>query len=85
VPEELGLEEALGERRAVERDERPRRAVRPLVDGPREELLSGPALAEQHDGRPRRSHLPREIEGVAHDERVADDRAVPPRLLQLRP
>ncbi len=43
--EELALQEVLGDRRAVHRDEGRVLATAPLVDGARDELLAGPALA----------------------------------------
>ncbi len=51
VAEQLVLEEVLGDRRAVDRDERPLRPRRELVQGAGEQLLAGAALAEQQHGR----------------------------------
>ena len=51
VAEQLALEQRLAERRAVDRDERARRARAPVVDGARRDLLAGAALAEQQHGR----------------------------------
>ena len=49
VTEQLALEQRLGHRRAVDRDERPVLAPRPLVDRARDDLLAGAALAgDQH-------------------------------------
>src|ERR671923_570899 len=52
IPEQLALEEAFGERPAIHGDEGrlPSRAI--VVDGPRNELLTGPALADEQDGAP---------------------------------
>src|SRR5581483_5258031 len=51
VAEELALEELLGERGAVDRDERPARALAPGVHAARGHLLPGPALSEEEHGR----------------------------------
>ena len=51
VPEELALEERLGDGAAVDRDERPRRARGLVVDQPRDPLLARAALAgDEHGG-----------------------------------
>src|SRR2546428_100258 len=44
VPEQLRFKQALGERRAILREEPARLAARLLVDGPRDQLLPGAAL-----------------------------------------
>ena len=49
--EELRLEQSLGDRRAVDRDERPRAARRELVQRARRELLAGAALAGEENRR----------------------------------
>src|SRR5439155_19376588 len=49
VPEELALEERLGERGTVDGDERPLATRAVAVDRPRDELLPGPALARHED------------------------------------
>ena len=51
VTEQLALEQRLGERRAVQLDERAVRARRPLVDRVGDELLAGAALAGDQHGR----------------------------------
>src|SRR5690242_3339114 len=52
VTEQLGLDESLGDRRRVDGDEGPVAARALLVDGPRDQLLPGAALAgDQHRGR----------------------------------
>ena len=73
VAEQLGLEQVLGNRRAVDRHERPVGAGAGVVQRPRAQLLAGAALAfEQHRGVgaggafDRRHHL-------AQGRRVADD------------
>src|SRR4051812_820597 len=51
VAEQLGLYQALGQRRAAHLDERLLRAQRPVVDRVRDQLLAGPRLAaDQHGG-----------------------------------
>ena len=56
--EELGLDEVLGERGAVDRLERPGHARAGVVDGPREQALAGSRLAlEENRGRPPRPRL----------------------------
>src|SRR5204862_76531 len=45
VAEELALEEVLGDGAAVDADERLLPALPPVVDGARDDLLAGPALA----------------------------------------
>ena len=50
VAEQLVLENVLGERGAVEREERPLRAIALLVNRARDELLARAALAEDEDG-----------------------------------
>ncbi len=57
VTEELALEQVLGERGAVDRDEGPVGALAPAVDGVGRDLFPGPALAEQEHGRLRSGHL----------------------------
>jgi hypothetical protein len=52
VAEQLGLQQGLGQRRAVDGHEGPALARRPVVDGPGEQLLAGTALAlDEHGGR----------------------------------
>src|SRR5204863_352965 len=51
VPEQLALEQLLGQRRAVDGDEWSARALAPAVDRARRQLLAGAALAEQEHGR----------------------------------
>src|SRR5262249_33508400 len=54
VPEELALDQVLGERRAPDRDERSGRARAPAVDRRREHVLSGAALAGEQQRHVRR-------------------------------
>jgi hypothetical protein len=78
--EELGLEDALRQRRRVHRHERPAGARRQRVDGPRHQLLAGAALAEQKHGGRRRRHLSERVHHGAHllaAAHQADERRVP--------
>src|SRR5688500_1714617 len=50
VTEQLGLDEPVGNRAAVELDHRPMRARRSPVDLAREHFFAGPRLAEQEHG-----------------------------------
>jgi len=73
VPEDLALEERLGNRRAVDRDKRKRRPRTQLVNGPRDELLAGPRFSpDQHRRVGRRRLLDDAIDG-ADVGAVADD------------
>jgi len=74
MAEQLGLEDRLGQRRAVGRDEAGVDPGAVLVNVAGEQLLAGPALAEQQHGRRRVRGLLGDLEGRAHDLRVADDR-----------
>src|SRR5262249_57762945 len=49
VSEDLALDERLGNGRAVDGHEGTQAALGPLVDGPRDQLLAGPALAVDED------------------------------------
>ena len=51
VAEQLGLQERLGDRRAVDRDERATLSRPCVVESPCEQSLAGPGLAEDQDGR----------------------------------
>ena len=57
VPEELALEQRLGERAAVDGDERPCRRGPCVVERARDELLAGAALAGDQHGRIRLREL----------------------------
>ena len=66
VAEQLGFEQRLGQRRAVDRHERRRRARALIVDHPDDELLAGAALAVDQDGRVERRHARRQLEHLLH-------------------
>ena len=83
VAEELGLEQRLGQRRAVEGDERPRGARAPRVDRARGELLAGAGLARDEDrSRRRRGALDQILDRsiAALSPMSASSRAVGPDL-----
>ncbi len=85
VPEDLALEQRLGNRGAVDGDKRERGARAQLVDGLRHELLAGPRLApHEHRRRRRRRLLDHAIER-ANPGAVADDAAEAALLAQLAP
>src|SRR6185436_9336330 len=71
VPEELGLEQRLGDGGAVEGHERRTRARARVVERPRDELLAGATLARDADGDARGG------EAVERVEHTADARAAP--------
>jgi hypothetical protein len=73
VAEQLGLDQAVGDRRAVDRDERPGVALRGAVDGAREQLLAGAGLAGDEDGGRGRTNPPREVESRGELRGAAED------------
>src|SRR5690606_17305565 len=78
VAEQLALDELLGERRAVDRDERARAARAARVDGARDDVLAGAALAEEQDRG--RVDLLEALEHAEHGRqrgRAPDEVAVP--------
>ena len=79
MTEELGLHQGLGNRSAVDRHERLVAARRLLVHGARDELLAGPALAGDHDGRPAVGRLADRLEDF-QDARTLPDESVEPVL-----
>src|SRR4029450_8330439 len=73
VAEELSLEQLLGERRAVQRDERAALARGGLVDETRDDLLARPGLAADQDGGIGRGDLRRLLEDALPISRLSDD------------
>src|SRR5438132_9434250 len=69
VAEQLALQQALRQGRAMDLDERPRRARAGVMDRRRQQLLPGAALAPDQDGRGARGHL------AGHADHLADGRA----------
>ncbi len=85
VAEELALEERLRDRRAVHaRRTVPRDAGPPIVDGPRDELLAGPALAVDHHRDRRVAHAIDHGEDPAHRLARAHDPVSFVAALELR-
>ena len=84
VAEELALEDALGERRTVDRHEEPVAPVARRVDGARDELLAGAGFAlDEHRGG-RRRHPRDQREDVPNRGAVADDLVPRPGFLEIR-
>jgi hypothetical protein len=83
VSEELALEEVLGHGRAVLRDEELVLAVGPVVHRARDELLARAGLALDEHRHARVDDLAQLLEEAPHRSGVADDRALPARLLAL--
>ena len=77
VAEELALEQRLGDRAAVDRDEGLVRARARAVDRAREQLLAGAALALDQDARVARGHALRLGEQVLHQRGARDDVLAP--------
>ena len=74
VPEQLALEEVLGDGGAVDGVERPRGARGAGVNGARHQLLARARLAPDQDGGVRRGDLLDEAEDLAHRRALAHDR-----------
>ncbi len=83
VTEELGLEEMLGQRRAVDRHERLARARAVGVDGARDQLLARAGLAEDQDVRLRPRRLLHQLEHLRHGGAAAHDVLEAQGLLEL--
>ena len=82
VAEQLGLEQRLGQRRAVDGHERPAPPRRALVDGARHALLARAALAlDEHGGRAV-GHLVDQRHHPAEGGAGADDRALPEQVVE---
>ena len=73
VAEELGLEEGVGERAAVDGHEGLSLPRREIVKGPREELLAGAAGAVDHHRAVARRHRRQQTEQIPHDAAATDD------------
>ena len=73
VPEQLGLDQALREGGAVERDERGGAAPAVLPEGVRDQLLAGAALALDQHRRVRRRHLADQREDLPQLPAPADE------------
>jgi hypothetical protein len=73
VTEQLALEQRLGERGAVQTDERTGGAGGVAVEGRRDQLLAGAALAADEHRRARRRDLQDRVEHRAHGRARSDD------------
>jgi hypothetical protein len=73
VPEKFALDQIVGNRGAVDRDERLARAVAVLPDGPGDEFLAGAALAGDHHGHVAGGDLADGLEDFLHRGRTAHD------------
>jgi len=74
VPEELALEQPLGHRGAVDRDERPVRAPTAIVQCARDQLLAGAALASHQHRRVGVGDAVEEAVQALHGRAVAEER-----------
>src|SRR5262249_29669767 len=83
--EELRADQRLGDGRTIDADERPLRALRPLVDGTGDELLPRTRLARDQDRRSRRSHLRDASEHRPDRRGVTDDLLEHRRLVDFLP
>ena len=84
VAEELGLEQALGHRRAVHRQEPPPAPGARPVDRLRDELLAGAALPQQQHRGVALGHRADLAHGLLHDPRAPQDAVQPLLPLDLR-
>ena len=73
VAEQLGFEQRLGQRRAVDAHERRRGARALIVDQPDDELLAGAALAVDEHGRIERRDARRQLQDVLHRLAAGDE------------
>ena len=83
VAEQLGLQELLGQRGAVDGHERLGGALAVGVDGPRDELLARPGLAQDEDVGLRPRRLLDQLEDAHHGRAAPDDVLEAERLLEL--
>ena len=77
VAEQLRLEQLLGDRAAVDRDERLAGARAGPVDGARQQFLAGAALAEDHDAGVAAGHQARFAQDRFHLRAARDDLLAP--------
>src|ERR1700686_1471226 len=83
MPEQFVLDQRVGNRRAVDGDERAVTARRELMDGASEQFLARARLALQQHARIRRRHALDRIGHLDDARRIADDRGKPVPLLEL--
>ena len=84
VAEELALDDGLGQRGAVDRDEGALGAARALVEGAGDELLARSALAGDEHGRLGARDSVYQGEELAHRGRAADDGGGGPALVDAK-
>src|SRR5262249_28813232 len=82
VTEQLRLEQRLGQRGAVDRDERLGGTARALVDRAGEELLARATLALDQHRRRRRRHLLDEHHRATEGRAATDDGALPQQIVE---
>jgi len=73
MTEQLGLQQVLRQRGAVDRNERPGGALAVLVDQADDDLLSGAALAVDQDRGIEGSDSPRHLEHLPHSRTLGDE------------
>src|SRR5258707_100894 len=73
MAEQFALEQRLGQRGAVDLDERPRPAIRSGMDRLSHELFAGAGLARHEHGRRRARHTTDRLEDLDHGRTGADD------------
>ena len=73
VAEQFALQKILGNRGAVDRQERLVGAAAVMVNGPRHQLLARPAFARNQHGRLRLGYLADKLEDLLHRLALADD------------
>ena len=84
VAEQLGLEQRLRQRAAVDRDEPLVAARAVVVDRARDQLLAGAGLAVDQDRARRRGDRRQHLEQLAHDAALSDQPLEAVALLELR-
>ena len=85
VAEQLGLEQRVGQRRAVDRDEGAVGAGAGVVNGAGDQFLPRPALPGEQHRRLRSRHLSRPGQRLAQERGVPDHLIEPVSLVQLAP
>ena len=85
VPEQLGLEQGFRQRRAVDGEEGPVGALAGVMDGARDQLLAGAALAGDQDSRLGRRDLGRRVQRLSEGGRAPHDLVEAEALAELLP
>ena len=73
VAEQLGFDQIFGQRRAVHDDQRPRPARRQMVKPLGDQLLAGPALADDQHGPVERRGAARALDRVEERQALTDE------------